>query len=124
MKTILLLLALIISTVSLSAQTLRLQQRTAHGQWLTVQTKSGASGSFTNIAAGSYRVCVDESGVSNCVENNAQGKGVTLPQSSPVNTSNTFRIANNDWVLTLQVQGTTIGWNWGKSATSSKNNAR
>ena len=124
MKTFLIATLLIIAACTASSQTVRLQQKTASGAWTTVQTKSGEKGSFINVANGTYRVCVDDQGTISCADKDESGKSLTIPQSSPKQTTTTFQIAGFPWTLAMNFQGTTIGWNWGKSATSSKNNAR
>ncbi|MBX7156321.1 MAG: hypothetical protein K1X91_15300 [Bacteriodetes bacterium] len=124
MKTVLILAFLAIATCVASAQTVRLQQRTASGAWTTVQTKNGDKGTFTNVANGTYRVCVDDQGTTSCADKDEAGKSLTVPQSSPKQTTNTFQIAGFSWTLAMSLQGTTVGWNWGKSVASSANNAR
>lgn len=124
MKTVLILAFLAITTCVASAQTVHLQQRSASGAWTTIQTKSGYKGSFTNVSNGTYRVCVDDQGTTSFADKDESGKSLTIPQSSPKQTTSTFQIAGFSWTLTMNLQGTTVGWNWGKSATSSKNNAR
>ncbi|MBX7156322.1 MAG: hypothetical protein K1X91_15305 [Bacteriodetes bacterium] len=124
MKTLLIIILLTISTCIVSAQTVRLQQRTASGAWTTVQTKNGDKGTFTNVANGTYRVCVDDQGTTSCADKDEAGKSLTVPQSSPKQTTSTFTIAGFSWKLAMNQQGTTVGWNWGKSATTGKNNAR
>ncbi|MBL7973429.1 MAG: hypothetical protein JNJ85_00860 [Candidatus Kapabacteria bacterium] len=124
MKTVLILAFLAIAACAASAQTVRLQQRSASGAWTTVQTKNGDKGTFTNIGNGTYRVCVDDQGTTSCADKDEAGKSLTIPQSSPKQTTSTFQIAGFSWTLAMNLQGTTVGWNWGKSATSSKNNAR
>lgn len=125
MKTLLILIVFCLGTAfSVNAQTVRLQQKSASGAWTTVQSKTGNSGNFTNVANGTYRLCVVDQGTTSCIDKDAVGKPMTVPQSSPKQNSSTFMIANVSWTLIMKIEGTTVGWNWGKSATTGKNNAR